>query len=380
MPACLCRAQIVAGLMTIVQSSGIKHPRLPFQWGAGTLSVMGISFTTMPIAQAVVPQLKRVYATAHSCGLKVRGTHGSMECAATFACIAPVSALADALHGAPAPQYDYFAFGSSAGGSPCNVINNPDAAVGVGAFGGFGPPCIPYCVNEAFDYAWGKLLGTLAFCALIPMFISFMPARRINNLFPPVVIGPVIMLIGISLVGVGFGDWGGGTFCAQRVIHNGFSNNLFSAVVTNDGVEGFTSTDGVTSPKQGSGMHQITLNYDDFGAMYIDGQLLNTSQHFTNAVRVHAMPARNNAACAALVSLRALSCSCMLLATHTKDDHGAQQRATDRQPRRLRNWLCDHGLRLLHTFQLQWRRPGVRRVWLRRVCGPWFLDLCDEYV
>ena len=31
---------IVAGFMTIVQSWGIKHPRLPFQWGAGTLSVM----------------------------------------------------------------------------------------------------------------------------------------------------------------------------------------------------------------------------------------------------------------------------------------------------------------------------------------------------
>jgi hypothetical protein len=58
--------------MTIIQSTGIKHPKLPFQWGAGTLSVMGISFTTMPIAQAVVPQLKRVYATENSCGLKVR--------------------------------------------------------------------------------------------------------------------------------------------------------------------------------------------------------------------------------------------------------------------------------------------------------------------
>ena len=61
---------IVAGLMTIVQSMGIKHPKLGFQWGAGTLSVMGISFTTMPIAQAVVPQLKREYATMNNCALK----------------------------------------------------------------------------------------------------------------------------------------------------------------------------------------------------------------------------------------------------------------------------------------------------------------------
>lgn len=34
-------SMIVAGFMTIVQSLGIKHPRLPFQWGAGVLSVMG---------------------------------------------------------------------------------------------------------------------------------------------------------------------------------------------------------------------------------------------------------------------------------------------------------------------------------------------------
>ena len=45
---------IVAGIMTIVQSSGIKHPKLPFQWGAGTLSVMGISFTTVPSTFLVV--------------------------------------------------------------------------------------------------------------------------------------------------------------------------------------------------------------------------------------------------------------------------------------------------------------------------------------
>jgi hypothetical protein len=264
-------------------------------------------------------------------------------------------------------------------------MNNPGAAVGVGAFGGFGPPCIPYCVNEAFDFAWGKLLGTLAFCALIPMFISFLPARRINTLFPSacscalarspaaqlaiatlflmmerksagIVIGPTIMLIGIALVGVGFGDWGGGTFCAQRVIHNGFSNNLFSAVVTNDGVSGFTSTDGVTNPKQGSGMHQITLNPDDFGAMYIDGQLLNTSLHFDNAVRVHAMPCAQDCLCRFMrAELACFLCACA-------DDHGAEQRAGDRQPGRLRQRLRHHRLRLLHALLLQRRRPGVRRV------------------
>ena len=52
---------IVAGIMTIIQSSGVKHPKIPFQWGAGTLSVMGVSFTTVPIAQTAVPLIMSVY-------------------------------------------------------------------------------------------------------------------------------------------------------------------------------------------------------------------------------------------------------------------------------------------------------------------------------
>jgi len=218
-------SMIVAGIMTIVQSVGIKHPKLGFQWGAGTLSVMGVSFTTMPIAQAVVPTLMREYATLNHCGLK----------------------------------YDFFAVGNSAAGSPCAA-----AAVGFQPYGPHGKSCIPYCVNQAFDYAWGKMLGTLAFCALIPMFVSMMPYKRINMLFPPVVIGPVIMLIGIALIGVGFGDWGGGTYCGQRVIYNGFSNNMMSAVVTNDGDYGFVSSDGIDNPLQHASEHAVTLTAKDF--------------------------------------------------------------------------------------------------------------------
>ena len=54
--ACCARAAqinasiIVAGIMTIIQSTGVKHPKIPFQWGAGTLSVMGVSFTVRAVA------------------------------------------------------------------------------------------------------------------------------------------------------------------------------------------------------------------------------------------------------------------------------------------------------------------------------------------
>lgn len=45
---------IVCGIMTAIQVTGIPLPSFPGfrnrQWGAGILSVMGISFTTYPIA------------------------------------------------------------------------------------------------------------------------------------------------------------------------------------------------------------------------------------------------------------------------------------------------------------------------------------------
>ena len=150
------------------------------------------------------------------------------------------------------------------------------------------------------------MLGTLAFCALIPMFISGLNFRIIKSLFPPIVVGPVIMLIGIALIGVGFGDWGGGTFCAQRVIYNGFSNNLMSAVVTNDGDYGFGSTDGVSSGQNthphggngfnaaGNGQHTVTLPLNSFSGM--NGVLVNTSGGFTAATATVTMAISNLAA------------------------------------------------------------------------------------
>ena len=239
---------IVAGVMTLVQSLGVKHPRIPFQWGAGTLSVMGVSFTTVPIAQSAVPLLMSQYppAVAKQC---IASNYGYFTAASQ------------------GPKG--FQTASLAGGSPC-VSHAP---IGPGqsfpAFGPGGPNCLPNCTSEAFDYAWGKMLGTLCFCAMVPMFISTLSYKRIKSLFPPIVVGPVIMLIGIALIGVGFGDWGGGTFCAQRVIYNGFSNNLMSAVVTNDGDYGFTSTDGVSSgqnthPNGGAGFQ--AAGYGQFHA------------------------------------------------------------------------------------------------------------------
>ncbi|AEO68101.1 2a543470-f27f-411d-9e13-0c372e7fbfff [Thermothielavioides terrestris] len=59
--------------------------------------------------------------------------------------------------------------------------------------------------------AYGAVLGTAAVCSLLEILISFMPPRIILRIFPPIVTGPTVMLIGISLISSGFKDWAGGS-------------------------------------------------------------------------------------------------------------------------------------------------------------------------
>ncbi|KAL4795799.1 permease family-domain-containing protein [Aspergillus venezuelensis] len=61
--------------------------------------------------------------------------------------------------------------------------------------------------------AYGALLGTSACCALVEVLLAFVPPRIIQKIFPPIVTGPTVMLIGISLIGTGFQDWAGGSSC-----------------------------------------------------------------------------------------------------------------------------------------------------------------------
>lgn len=58
---------------------------------------------------------------------------------------------------------------------------------------------------------YGALLGTAAVCALLEVLISFIPPRIMLRIFPPIVTGPTVMLIGVSLIKSGFQDWAGGS-------------------------------------------------------------------------------------------------------------------------------------------------------------------------
>lgn len=58
---------------------------------------------------------------------------------------------------------------------------------------------------------YGAVLGTAAVCGLLEVLLSFLPARVVRKIFPPLIVGPVVVLIGASLIGAsGFPNWAGG--------------------------------------------------------------------------------------------------------------------------------------------------------------------------
>ncbi|KIW15855.1 hypothetical protein PV08_05905 [Exophiala spinifera] len=65
--------------------------------------------------------------------------------------------------------------------------------------------------------AYGALIGTCAVCALTEIALSFLPPHVLKKIFPPIVTGPTVMLIGVSLIESGFQNWAGGSgLCSSR--------------------------------------------------------------------------------------------------------------------------------------------------------------------
>ncbi|ESK95626.1 purine permease [Moniliophthora roreri MCA 2997] len=66
--------------------------------------------------------------------------------------------------------------------------------------------------------AYGMILGTSLICSFLEIFMSFVPPRVLQKIFPPIVTGTVILMIGASLVGEsGIPNWGGGSNdCSSR--------------------------------------------------------------------------------------------------------------------------------------------------------------------
>jgi len=71
--------------------------------------------------------------------------------------------------------------------------------------------------------AYGKMLGTVMLCSLLEVFLAFVPKNILRKLFPPIVTGPAVMLIGAGLTGTGIKYWGGGAVCADMAWKNHIS-------------------------------------------------------------------------------------------------------------------------------------------------------------
>jgi xanthine/uracil permease len=85
-------------------------------------------------------------------------------------------------------------------------------------------PLQPGCLNadgsnrgQCFDEAYGKALGTILLGGVLVFALSFMSPKVIRRVFPPLVNGVTILLIGLSLVKSGTKYWGGGAFCHDNV-------------------------------------------------------------------------------------------------------------------------------------------------------------------
>ncbi|KAK5044714.1 hypothetical protein LTR84_010488 [Exophiala bonariae] len=64
---------------------------------------------------------------------------------------------------------------------------------------------------------YGAIIGTACICALLEIGLSFAPAKVLKRVFPPLVTGPTVVLIGVNLIGTGFENWAGGSgTCRSR--------------------------------------------------------------------------------------------------------------------------------------------------------------------
>ena len=91
----------------------------------------------------------------------------------------------------------------------------------------FSPPSPAFLLSPLFccpqgdaygaaQYGYGKFLGTCLVASLAEILLSFMPPRVIQKLFPPVVTGSAVMLIGGGLISSGIKYVGGGVFCGEN--------------------------------------------------------------------------------------------------------------------------------------------------------------------
>ena len=133
-------AWICSGMLTLIQVFRAKVKGTPYYLGTGMISVMGTSFTFLPIAREMTME---AFYEARSAGDPTEGT----------------------------------------------------AMIG-----------------------YGKFLGTCLVASLFEVAVALLPRRIREKLFPPLVVGIAVMMIGAGLIGAGIKYLGGGVFCGENMV------------------------------------------------------------------------------------------------------------------------------------------------------------------
>lgn len=61
--------------------------------------------------------------------------------------------------------------------------------------------------------AYGRLIGSILVCVWAQFLVSFVPAKVLKQIFPSVVTGNLLLVLGIYLVSTAAESWGGGASC-----------------------------------------------------------------------------------------------------------------------------------------------------------------------
>jgi NCS2 family nucleobase:cation symporter-2 len=188
-------ALISCGIMTFFQVMQFRIPFTRFVLGTGLISVLGTSFTFLPIFEvAIRDQLKPVCMEqfgmtgnfgAYVPGEETRSLNELKEYFPERTCDATKEDF----------RKDYF--------FKCDP-SCADAAD------------LKRCASELCgDEAYGKMLGSCVLACFLEVFIALLPAKTIQRIFPPIVQATCVMLIGIGLTGTGMKYWGGGVVCSE---------------------------------------------------------------------------------------------------------------------------------------------------------------------
>jgi xanthine/uracil permease len=65
----------------------------------------------------------------------------------------------------------------------------------------------------ACPQAWGAVLGTMLCCVWIQIAMAFLPPKVLNRIFPKLITGSLLTLIGVYLIGNGLQNWRGSSNC-----------------------------------------------------------------------------------------------------------------------------------------------------------------------